>query len=102
MIQQNNSHALSTTEDAKPRYTGERMLRERPKAYRQVVRLLGEGWSSNKICKWLHVTRETVRAVGMPRVRGDKRTKKSIVGILANLNDLIVWARIATSAASHG
>jgi hypothetical protein len=52
----NNGQALSTTQDARPRYTGERLLRERPKIYRQVVRLLGEGWSANKICKWCHVT----------------------------------------------
>jgi hypothetical protein len=63
MIQPNNGQALSTTQDARPRYTGERLLRERPKIYRQLVRLLGEGWSANKICKWCHVTRETVRAV---------------------------------------
>jgi len=45
-----------------PGTTGERLLRERLKIYRQVVRLLGEGWLSNKICKWCHVTRE-IRAV---------------------------------------
>jgi hypothetical protein len=63
MIEPNNGQALSITQDRRPRYTGERLLRERPKIYRQVVRLLGEGWSANKICKWCHVTRETVRAV---------------------------------------
>src|SRR5262245_22706383 len=59
----NNGHELATMDDARPRSTGEHLLRERPKIYRQVVRLLGEGWSSNKICKWCHVTRETVRAI---------------------------------------
>ncbi|PYY01947.1 MAG: hypothetical protein DMG63_02015 [Acidobacteria bacterium] len=41
--QPNNGQTLSTSQDARPRYTGERLLRERPKIYRQVVRLLGEG-----------------------------------------------------------
>ena len=63
MIESNNGQALSPTQDNRPRYTGERLLRERPKIYRQVVRLLGEGWSANKICGWCHVTRETVQAV---------------------------------------
>ena len=55
MNQPNNDHQLSMTQDARPRYTGERLLRERPKIYRQVVRLLGEGrvseqdlWSEGK------------------------------------------------------
>jgi len=43
MIEPNNGHELSTMEHSQPRYTGERLLRERPKIYRQVVRLLGEG-----------------------------------------------------------
>src|SRR5262245_58857866 len=63
MVKAKNGHTLSTTQNARPRYTGERLLRERPKIYRQIVRLLSEGWSVNKICKWCHVTRETVRAV---------------------------------------
>jgi hypothetical protein len=63
MTQQNNGQTLSKRQHPKPRYTGERLLRERPKIYRQIVRLLGEGWSANKICKLCHVTRESVRAV---------------------------------------
>src|SRR5215467_13330118 len=88
MSEPNNGHELSTTEDAKPRYTGERLLRERPKIYRQIVRLLGEGWSSNKICKWLHVTRETVRAVEGREATEISARKKSIVGILSNVAEL--------------
>ena len=82
MSKANNGQSLSTTQDTRPRYTGERLLRERPKIYRQVVRLLGEGWSANKICKLCHVTRETIRAV--------ERTerKKSIIGILGNVAEL--------------
>ena len=45
IIEPNNGKLPSTTQDARPRYTVERLLRERAKIYRQVVRLLGEGWS---------------------------------------------------------
>ena len=88
MIEANNGLALSTTHDSRPRYTGERLLRERPKTYRQIVRLLGEGWSSNKICKWCHVTRETVRAVEHREATEISARKKSIVGILGNVAEL--------------
>src|SRR5262245_46604228 len=87
MIEPSNGQALST-QDARPRYTGERLLRERPKIYRQVVRLLGEGWSANKICKWCHVTRETVRAVESREAAEISARKKSIVGILSNVAEL--------------
>src|SRR5215831_711948 len=88
MSEQNNGHALSTTGDDRPRYTGERLLRERPKTYRQVVRLLGEGWSANKICKWCHVTRETVRAVERREAETISQRKKSIIAILGNVAEL--------------
>ena len=88
MSEQNNDHALSTTQANRPRYTGERLLRERPKIYRQVVRLLGEGWSSNKICKWCHVTRETVRAVEKREATEISARKNSIIGILGNVAEL--------------
>jgi hypothetical protein len=63
-------------------------LRERPKIYRQVVRLLGEGWSANKICKWCHVTRETVRAIERREATEISARKKSIIGILSNVAEL--------------
>src|SRR5262249_2691650 len=88
MSEPNNGLTLSITRDARPRYTGERLLRERPKIYRQVVRLLGEGWSANKICKWCHVTRETVRAVEKREATEISERKKSIVGILGNVAEL--------------
>src|SRR5262249_35394153 len=88
MSEPNEGHELATRDDARPRYTGERLLRERPKIYRQVVRLLGEGWSSNKICKWCHVTRETVRAVEKREATEISARKKSIIAILGNVAEL--------------
>ena len=88
MTEPNNGKALLTTQPARARYTGERLLRERPKIYRQIVRLLGEGWSANKICKWCHVTRETVRAVERREAVEISARKKSIIGILGNVAEL--------------
>ena len=88
MNQPNHGQVLSTSRDARPRYTGELLLRTRPKIYRQIGRLLGEGWSSNKICKWCHVTRETVRAVEHREAAEISARKKSIVGILSNVAEL--------------
>src|SRR5262249_16465720 len=87
MSEQNNDHAVSTTQAPRPRYTGERLLRERPKIYRQVVRLLGEGWSSNKICKWCHVTRETVRAVETGRQTALSSSRNAVSLSIAALGD---------------
>src|SRR5436190_12381241 len=88
MSEKINGQRLSIARDVRPRYTGERLLRERPKIYRQVVRLLGEGWSANKICKWCHVTRETVRAVERREAVAISERKKSIIGILGNVAEL--------------
>ena len=88
MSEPNNGQAVITMHDNRPRYTGERLLRERPKIYRQVVRLLGEGWSANKICKWCQVTRETVRAIERREATETSARKKSIIGILSNVAEL--------------
>ena len=88
MIEPNNGQVLSTTQDARPRYTGELLVRTRPKVYRQIVRLLSEGVSANQICKLCHVTRETVRAVERREVAEISARKKSIVAILSNVAEL--------------
>jgi hypothetical protein len=88
MSESNNGLALSPTQDARPRYTGELLLRTRPKVYRQIVRLLSEGVSANQICKLCHVTRETVRAVEKREATEISERKKSIIGILGNVAEL--------------
>jgi hypothetical protein len=88
MSESGNGQSLSTTQDARPRYTGELLLRTRPKIYRQIVRLLSEGVSANQICKLCHVTRETVRAVERREAAEISARKKSIVGILSNVAEL--------------
>ena len=59
MSESNNGQSLSR----RGNYTGERLARERPRIYREVMRLLSEGTSARKICRTCHVTRETARAV---------------------------------------
>jgi hypothetical protein len=60
----------------------------RPKIYRQIVRLLSEGVSANQICKFCHVTRETVRAVERREATEISARKKNIIGILGNVAEL--------------
>jgi hypothetical protein len=88
MSEPNNGQALSPTQDARPRYTGELLLRTRPRVYRQIIRLLSENVSANQICKLCHVTRETVRAVERREAAEISARKKSIVGILSNVAEL--------------
>ena len=88
MVQLNNGPVLSTTQDARPRYTGELLLRTRPKIFRQIVRLLSEGVSANQICQLCHVTRETVRAVERREAAEISERKKNIIGILGNVAEL--------------
>jgi hypothetical protein len=88
MMEPNSGKKLSAKGDARPRYTGELLLRTRPKVYRQIVRLLSEGVSANQICQLCHVTRETVRAVERREATEISARKKSIVAILGNVAEL--------------
>jgi hypothetical protein len=66
MIGSQNGQSQSEPEQSKPRgrFTGERLLRERPRVYRKVVELLAEpGMSINQITKLCRVSEHTVRAV---------------------------------------
>ena len=87
MSEPNNGQALSPTQDNRPRYTGELLLRTRPKVYRQIIRLLSEGVSATEFVSsaTLHGKRSEQWSVAKER---DKRTKKSIIGILSNVAEL--------------
>jgi len=66
MTQLENGQTESEREQSKPigRYTGERLLRERPRVYRKVVELLAEpGMSINQITKLCRVSEHTVRTL---------------------------------------
>ncbi|HMF45968.1 MAG TPA: hypothetical protein VKE29_04790 [Candidatus Udaeobacter sp.] len=88
---QPNGESLSQPEPSKPKakYTGERLLRERPLIYNRVVRLLAEPRehvSIREICRQCHVTDDTVKAV----------EKREAVPIAARKEALMIQAaRIA-------
>ena len=66
MIESQNGQSQLEVAQLKPRgrFTGERLLRERPRVYRKVVELLAEpGMSINQITKFCRVSEHTVRAV---------------------------------------
>src|SRR5436309_8378831 len=88
MSELNNGQALSPMQHTRPRYTGELLLRTRPKVYRQIIRLLSEGVSANQICKLCHVTRESVRAVERREAVEISERKQSIIAILSKVAEL--------------
>jgi hypothetical protein len=78
MIEQNNNQALSTTQDARPRYTGEILLRTRPKTYRAIVRELAEPNASvNGIARGYRVSNHTVMGIREREARDIAERKKT-------------------------
>jgi hypothetical protein len=64
MIESNNGQVLSTKQDNRPRYTGEILLRTRPKTYRAIVRELAEPNASvNGISRRYRVSNHTVMGI---------------------------------------
>jgi len=81
MNEANNGQSLSQ----RGNYTGERLARERPNIYREVMRLLSESTSARKICRACHVTRETVRAVGRREAESISARKQELAVIAARV-----------------
>jgi hypothetical protein len=89
MSQLNNVQAVSTTLDNRPRYTGERFLRERPRVYRKVVELLAEpGMSINQITKLCRVSEHTVRAVRDREAISIAERKQRLTSIFGNVAEI--------------
>src|SRR5438552_9890680 len=86
-MQSENSQSLSLPDRPRPKgnYTGERLLRERPRVYREVMRLLSEGISARKICRACRVTRETVRAVEAREAKSISARKQEIAASAARV-----------------
>jgi hypothetical protein len=77
--------------EAKPRgrFTGERLLRERPRVYRKVVELLAEpGMSINQITKLCRVSEHTVRAVRDREAISIAEPKQRLMSIFGNVAEL--------------
>jgi hypothetical protein len=77
--------------EAKPkgRFTGERLLRERPRVYRKVVELLAEpGMSINQITKLCRVSEHTVRAVRDREAISIAERKQRLMSIYGNVAEI--------------
>ena len=83
MIEPNNGQALSPAEDNRPRYTGELLLRTRPKTYRAIVRELAEPNASvNGISRRYRVSNHTVMGIREREAKSIAERKKHLVSIL--------------------
>ena len=91
MIQSENGQSQSEREQPKltGRFTGERLLRERPRVYRKVVELLAEpGISINQITKLCRVSEHTVRAVRDREAVSIAERKQRLTSIYGNVAEI--------------
>jgi hypothetical protein len=91
MIGPRNGQSESEPEQSKPRgrFTGERLLRERPRVYRKVVELLAEpGMSINQITKLCRVSEHTVRAVRDREPVSIAERKTRLMSIFGNVAEI--------------
>jgi hypothetical protein len=91
MFESRNGKSHPEREQSKPRgrFTGERLLRERPRIYRQVVELLAEpGISINQITKLCRVSEHTVRAVRDREAVSIAERKQRLISIFGNVAEL--------------
>jgi hypothetical protein len=104
MSQPNNGPALSPKDNrllapkgSQARYTGEILLRTRPKTYRKIVHLLADpNWSAVQISKACRVSEHTVRAIRARESVEIAERKKQLVSILADVATLGSERMVAT------
>jgi hypothetical protein len=78
MTQPNNGQSLSPTQDNRPRYTGEILLRTRPKTYRAIVIELAEPNASvNGISRCYRVSNHTVKGIREREAKSIAERKKT-------------------------
>jgi hypothetical protein len=93
MIEPNNGQVLSTKDNrllapkgSQARYTGELLLRTRPKTYRAIVRELAEPNASvNGISRRYRVSNHTVMGIREREAKSITERKKQLVSILADV-----------------
>jgi hypothetical protein len=88
MIEQNNGQALSHTQDNRPRYTGEILLRTRPKTYQRVVQLLSENTPVIQIMRLCRVAQDTVIAVRNREAQEISERKNKLATMLCDVATL--------------
>jgi hypothetical protein len=104
MSEPNNGQALSLKDNrllapkgCQARYTGELLLRTRPKTYRKIVHLLADpNWSAVQISKACRVSEHTVRAIRAREAVEIAERKKQLVSILADVATLGSERMVAT------
>jgi hypothetical protein len=91
MLHRRNGQLDLDREQSRPkgRFTGERLLRERPRVYRKVVELLAEpGTSINQITKLCRVSEHTVRAVREREAVSIAERKQRLTSIFGNIAEI--------------
>ena len=94
MSEPNNCQALSPTQEARlllpkgssGRYTGETLLRTRPRTYRKVVALLADpDWSVVRIAQACKVSENTIAAVRLREASTIEERKKTLTSVLVDV-----------------
>jgi transposase-like protein len=90
MIEPNNGQTLTAqNSEAAQGFTGERVLRTRPKTYRAIAQLLTDPYASvNQIAKLHRVSTHTVRAIRYREAQSIAERKKTLAAMLANVAEL--------------
>jgi hypothetical protein len=88
MSEPNNGQALSQAQDARPRYTGEILLRTRPKTYQRVVQLLSENTPVIQIMRLCRVGQDTVIAVRNREAQTISERKNKLATMLSDVATL--------------
>jgi hypothetical protein len=73
---------------SKGAFTGQRLARERPKVYRQVIALIAQGTSDSRIAKVCRVSRNTVAAVKQAEAQTIAQRKQTILATAARVAEL--------------
>ena len=90
MEQLDNGHNGPAITPPKPvaRYTGEILLRTRPKTYREIVRLLTENVPVLRISKQLRVTEKSVYAIALRESTAITERKNEIISMLSDVSHI--------------
>jgi hypothetical protein len=88
MIEPNNGQSVSPAQNNRPRYTGEILLRTRPKTYRKVVQLLSENTPVIQIMRLCRVAQDTVIAVRNREAQEISERKNKLATMLCDVATL--------------
>jgi len=87
-MSQSGNGQLPDRGTSKGNFTGQRLARDRPKVYRQVIALIAQGTSDAKIAKSCGVSRNTVAAVRQVEAPTIEQRKQTILATAARVAEL--------------